>query len=355
MSARAPSWLDAFQRRVRERLQATTLETGLLVRVSDASGPRWVAELPEPSGPTAPPPDRRPFRIASVTKVYVAAALHRLAEAGRLDLDASLARYVGAPTAEALSRAGYAVSAITLDQVMRHRAGLRDHCSSDPFLDRLRAEPGHRWTRAEQVAIAAGLGPPLAPPGEAFAYSDTGYVILGEVLERASGARLGEALAELLKLERLGLRRTTLDDGATAGLLPQDMDGVDALAFDPSFDLFGGGGLVSTLEEVDGFLRALFGGRVFDDPRTLAALFAAPPSGTDDPAWGHNGLMFRATLSGEDVWAHTGFWGVQAAFLPARRLALTAHFGRAPREGAYDKDALLEDFVEAVGGGGGRA
>ena len=339
-----PVWLDALRFRLRERFDAQPWTVPLLLRASDADRV-WHVQLPDVGGG---PADRRPLRIASVTKVYLAATLFRLAEQG-FDLAAPLAITVGHETADRLRRAGYDVDAIAVSQVMRHIAGLRDHCFEDLFLDRLKADPGHRWTRAEQIGIAMSLGPPLAPPGASFAYSDTGYVILGEVVERASGGGLAEIVPALLSFSKLGLRETSWDrsDRGVTTLERQYCGEHDSTCWDASFDLFGGGGVVATLADVDRFLRALFGGQLFEREETLRAIFAdrATPS---DPGFIHNGLMFRGALSGVDVWAHSGFWGLQAAMLPEYGLVLVAAFNRAPEDGLYGKDEILTDFAAAV-------
>lgn len=340
-----PAWLAAFRQRLHARFAASPWSVPLLLRVSDAER-AWQIQLPDRGGAAV---DQRPLRIASVTKVYVAAALFRLAEHARINLDAPLADVVAADTAEQLRGGGYDPAAITVSQVMRHISGLRDHCFSNLFLDPMRADPDRRWTRAEQIGIAMRLGPPLAPPGAAFVYSDTGYVILGEVVERASECGLADAVPQLLQFAALGLSETEWDrSGRDAATIEQQYLGDHASSrWDASFDLFGGGGIVATLADVDRFLRALLGGRVFEREETLRAIFAdlSTPS---DPGFVHNGLMFRGPLDGEDVWAHTGFWGVQAAMLPGRGLALVAAFNRAPEEGAYGKDDLLVDFAAAV-------
>lgn len=348
-SSAPPASLARFADRLEAAYRAAPWSPPLLLRVSDGQGRLWSAQAQEDARTGAV--DERPFRIASVTKVYLAAAALRLVERDALALGAPLAEFIGPETAELLALGGYDPAAMNLDHLMRHTTGLRDHCSSAPFLDRLRAAPGRVWTRAEQIEIAVGLGGPLAPPGTAFSYSDTGYVILGEVVERASARPLPIAVPDLLGFERLGLRATQFERPGDPGPLEAQYFGeVDARAWHATFDLFGGGGLVSTLADMDLFLHALFGGEVFEKARTLPDLFAAPPTPSDYPDYGHNGLMFRATLGDQDVWAHTGFWGVQAAYLPAEELALTATFNRSPQAGVYGKDELLEDFAASLQG-----
>lgn len=340
-----PAWLATLERCIQKRFAAQSWTVPLVLRVSDGDR-HWCIQLPDGGGA---PADIRPLRIASVTKVYVAAGLFRLQEQGRLNLQAPLAKVIGVETAALLARGGYDPRSITVDQVMRHTSGLGDHCFSDRFLDRVKAAPGHRWTRAEQIAIAMDEGAPTGLAGSGFAYSDTGYVILGEVVERAFEGPLPTALAELLGYDALGLEDTVWDhsDRDPHTLERQYLGEHESTQWDASFDLFGGGGIVATLADIDKFLRALLGGRVFEADATMQRI-ASDRDTPSDPGFVHNGLMFRGIISGEDVWAHTGFWGVQAAILPMRGLVLAAAFNRAPEDGVYGKDDLLVDFAQAV-------
>ncbi len=354
MSTHQPDWLQRFDATLLRRMKSTGWRDPLMLHVTDSRGGAWIRSLAR-EGTTAAPalPDTTPFRIASVTKVHVAAALMRMVETRGLQIESPLSAWLTAPTLHLLTGGGYDPQSITIAQLMRHSSGLRDHCSCDAFLDLLRREPAHRWSRLEQVQLAMALGAPLCAPGETFNYSDTGYILLGEILEQASDLSLAAALRSLLSFERLGLHRTWLDAVETAapGLpacSPQFFQDIDASAFDASFDLFGGGGLVSTLADLDRFFRALFDGRVFERADTLKRLLDAQrtPCGFDD--FSHNGLMFHRSLAGLDCWGHTGFWGVLAACIPARGLVLGATFNRSRQEGTYGPDELLEDFAVSL-------
>ena len=349
-----PDWAARFDATQATRMKDTGWRDPLMLRVSDRHGSVWDRSLAR-EGATTPPalPERTPFRIASVTKVHVAAALVRLVEKHSLQLASPLAAWLTPPTLEALTGGGYDPTHITIDQLMRHTSGLRDHCSCDAFLDRLRREPVHRWSRLEQLQIAMSLGAPLCTPGGTFHYSDTGYILLGEVLEQACGLSLAAALRSLLSYERLGLHHTWLDgvESAPSGLLacaPQFLDDLDAGAFDASFDLFGGGGLVSTLADIDRYFRALFDGRVFAQNDTLGRLLDAERTPCGFDGFSHNGLMFHRSIAGWDCWGHTGFWGVLAACVPECGLVLSATFNRSRQDGAYGPDELLEDFAASL-------
>lgn len=140
--------------------------------------------------PAVGPPidDRVPFDLASLTKPMAAAAIAMvLVGDGALDLDAPVRRWLpGAATAG------------TVRQLLGHAAGCAAHVE---FFRTLRTG-GHADPYAELIALAAGH--PASPPGVATLYSDLGYLMLGAILERASGLPLDQAFRSCIA-EPLGL------------------------------------------------------------------------------------------------------------------------------------------------------
>jgi CubicO group peptidase (beta-lactamase class C family) len=119
--------------------------------------------------------------VFSTTKGITAACVHRLAEQGRLDLDAPVARYWPEFAANGKSR-------ITIADVLTHRAGLAA-VEGDLSLDEVCA-----W---DPVCAAIAAQPPNWEPGSAHGYHVRSFGwILGEVVRRVTGATLGRYLAE---------------------------------------------------------------------------------------------------------------------------------------------------------------
>src|SRR4029453_16803608 len=110
-----------------------------------------------------------PFRIASITKVFVAVVVLQLVEEGRLGLDDPASRY--APDA--------APWHVTIRQLLNHTSGIPDFGMADEFGEQLAAHRDRRWTAAQAVALVADNEPTFAP-GTDYAYSNTDYVLLGE-------------------------------------------------------------------------------------------------------------------------------------------------------------------------------
>lgn len=270
-----------------------------------------------------------PVRLASNTKTFVAAGILRLWEEGRLALDATLETHLPAAPLRLLREGGYDPAAITLRHLLTHTSGLFDYSDSAPFVARVL--PGtHRWTRLEQLEGAMAWGRPYGAPGEVFRYSDTGYILLAEVLERVTGApHYGAALRSLLDYRRLGLRHTWLEDfePAPAELPPraaQYLDGVSNLGQEASADLFGGGGLVATLADLLTFHRGLFTGRVYRRPQTLETMLTSVPAKRGGPsAYGLAQIpgqyrmgLFAREFGGRLAYQHGGYFGTEAAHFP---------------------------------------
>ena len=263
------------------------------------------------------------FRIASVTKTFTAAAVLRLVEDGKLGLDDPIARRLSPATVAILRSGGYQPDTIKLRHLLQHTSGLYDYAADQAYESFVVSHPRHRWTRAEQVRFAMTHGKPIGAPGARFHYADTGYVLLGEILERATGGGLAAAYRSLLGFDRLGLDETYLEtlEPPARHAKPrahQYLGTLDTTAFDPSFDLYGGGGLVSTVDDLTRFYRALLGGRVFTHPATLRTMLGKERLlRTADLGMG----IFSESIGLEPCWAHSGFWGTTVA--SCRRLGVT--------------------------------
>jgi len=150
------------------------------------------------------------YRLGSITKTFTAAAIMQLRDAGKLDLEASLDRYVEG-----------AAHAPTIRRLLSHTSGLQRETHDDAWLHAHFADvPELLGTldRAEQVL----------PPGARFHYSNLAFALLGIVVERVSGVAYAQYVEQRL-LEPLGLLRTTFEPrqpSATGYLVQPYVDGV---------------------------------------------------------------------------------------------------------------------------------
>ena len=133
------------------------------------------------------------YRVASITKTFVAASIMQLRDAGALDLDDPLSRHLP----------DVAHGALTLRRMLSHMSGIQ------------REVPGQVWETFEfpppgELLATAAEAEPVLGPGERWHYSNLAYALLGAVIEACSGIRPQDYVQERL-LEPIGLTRTSWD------------------------------------------------------------------------------------------------------------------------------------------------
>ena len=213
------------------------------------------------------------FRLASITKTMTAAVVLRLAEEGRLSLEDPVSRHL--PDFPGGDR-------ITLHQLLTHTSGLADFTEDATY-------PAHKakdHSTAELVAWIASLSPRTRfEPGQGWAYSNSGYVLLGAVIEKLTGQSLQDAYAERL-FQPLRLYSMAFDFPGGAPIAYAGHPGPRALGyrrdravpdgFAPAAPLsmtlpHAAGGLRATAIDTARFGDALFRGRILS-PASLSRM-----------------------------------------------------------------------------------
>jgi len=161
----------------------------LCAAVVTPDGGQW-NQLRVPRGD--PEPGR--FFWASVGKAYTATAILQMVEEGKLNLEDRLDKW--APDAPG-------AAFIKIDDLLTHTSGLYSF-QADPGL---RAEPGYK--APDRLLGAAYAQPAAFCPGANWSYSNTGYVLLGRIIEAIDGRAYHESLTQRI-VERLGLEETTI-------------------------------------------------------------------------------------------------------------------------------------------------
>lgn len=251
------------------------------------------------------------FRVGSVTKTFVAALVLQLVAEGLLELDGD-----AAPFAEG----------ITIRQLMNHTSGLPDADFADDlvsFFEPYRRNPARRWDLRPREQLALVMEKPrLFPPGEGWSYHGSNYLVLGLIVEEATGATLRDALEQHV-LSPLGLDRTDLVDGPLRGdcargylppdnpLLPGGPGPVDVTELDLPFH-GAGGGVVSTAAEIAQMLRALLAGALLPDRLRAEMLQAVDSDWQETDRYGLGIGEITAVWGRERspcgiAWGHLGF------------------------------------------------
>jgi D-alanyl-D-alanine carboxypeptidase len=259
------------------------------------------------------------FRVASITKVFVAVTLLQLVEERRLGLDDVVRHYL--PDSE--------VGAVTIRQLLNHTSGIPDYSMSDDFTAGLLNHRERRWTAAELLALVKDKEPDFAP-GTDYAYSNTDYIVLGEVIKKVSGRTWAQEVRRRI-LDPLNLDSTYIagaepaQEAVVPGYFDSDNDGdvenVETggpwLALESSEGP--AGAIVSTASDLVTFGEALFRGHLVLD----STLHAMVTEGPYHPRFSNYGLGleimrpdYRTT-----IWGHGGFLpGFKSAlwYVPSR-------------------------------------
>ncbi|MCU0495183.1 MAG: beta-lactamase family protein [Chloroflexaceae bacterium] len=307
------------------------------------AGARGVAnrETGQPLGPN----DR--FRFASNTKIIVATVVLQLLEEGHLTLNDTVERWL-----PGLVPGG---DGMNIRQLLTHTSGLPDYMDG-PFMRMTRDDPGRIWQPEEMVQYALGKRRVFNPGASGrWFYSNTNYVLLGLIVERATGQSL-EHEVQWRILDRIGMSQTNFDPGPEkAGTLVHGYAGWgDMSAANLSF-AWAAGGIVSTPDEMARFGHALFGGKLLR-PETFATMRGFVPVSAD---WARNNLvyglgMMQKTLraGGPDavaatVWGHTGALnGYRSAvwFVPEYGITIVV----AANQMSVDPSAIAAEAFRAV-------
>ncbi|MEU6005390.1 serine hydrolase domain-containing protein [Streptomyces sp. NPDC047453] len=259
-----------------------------------------------------PVPSNGYFRIASVTKAFVATVILQLAGDGKLSLNDTVERWLPG----VVSGNGNDGRAITIRQLLQHTSGLHDdypdHTSAKNFYQ-------HRYDTytPEQTVGRAMRHRPDFQPGKDWNYSNTGYVLLGMIIQRVTGHPWHQEVQDRI-VRPLGLKHTFWP--GTSPKLPQP----HAETYqrfkpgEPPVDVTeqvgsgtnGEAGLVSTTADINRFFRALLGGRLLPPAQLTQMKQTSPVSkefeqlmpGVRDGL----GLFSRPLSCGGTYWGHEG-------------------------------------------------
>jgi D-alanyl-D-alanine carboxypeptidase len=275
-----------------------------------------------------------------------------------------MVEYLPEHLVEIVEAGGYRPEEITVRHLITHTSGLFDYGDSDQFGQAVMSDLSHRWTRQEQLEKAMEWGEPYGGPGEVYRYSDTGYILLGEIIEQLTGQTLAAAFRDLLKYDELGLRHTWLETmepvpEGTMERAHQYVGDADTWAGDPSFDLYGGGGNAATVEDLALFLRGLMTGHIYDDPATLDTMLTTVEGTTGGPSYHGSDMVPGSYLMGLAVidvdgitgYGHGGFWGTRAIHIPELDITVATSVNQQQaRPDPSIADRALELLFEAAQG-----
>jgi D-alanyl-D-alanine carboxypeptidase len=275
---------------------------GAVVEVRTPQGNFTAAVGTTQRGAEVPPDGDTHFRIASITKTMTSAVIVLLAQEGKLQFSDPISKYVpNVPNGEN----------ITIAELLKMRSGLYGFTDDPEFAATLDADPTKVWTPQEVLAIGF-RHPPLFPPGTAYDYSNTNYVLLGLVAEKVDGKPLAQVFQDRLYCP-LGLTQTLFPASSDTSIpgpyshgymyggsayamvdmpYPPDVQAaaeagtlqpIDYTNQNPSYAM-AAGGAISTANDLATWIRALVDGQVFNADLQRQWLDSPQPADPAEPA-----------------------------------------------------------------------
>jgi len=236
------------------------------------------------------------FRAGSITKSFTSAVVLQLAGSGKVELDAPVNRYLP----------GLVDDRITVRHLLQHTSGLYNYTDAIEFSPQ-EFEPIRfkQWEPAELIAISTGR-PLQFEPGTKWEYNNTGFVILGLLIEKVTQQSY-ERVVQQRVLKPLHLNDTTLpgDNPNLYGPHAHSYGLVngrptDTTRWNPSV-FWAVGDIVSTTRDLDTFYAALISGKLLKPAQQAELLKTTPVS----PEYGL-GLFVQKAPCGTTIIGHTG-------------------------------------------------
>ncbi len=289
----------------------------------------------------------QPAAIASNTKTYTSASILRLIEEKKLSLHQPIGELLSNKTKIVLQKDTYNLKRITIYHLLTHTSGIADYID-DSYIQILLKNPKYRWTRDAQIARSVEVGNKLGEPGDLFSYADVNFILLTEIIEQQTDRPFYESMRKLLKYEQLGLNDTWFH---TLEKKPENTKpyviqyyskmGVNSHDTDPSFDLYGAGGIWTTTSDLARFAYALFDEQIIEDEEVFDLIYT--PAKTKDNADHSYHLGLSSTsFHGLKAYGHGGFWGTVVHYIPDLDVSVAVY--------VLEKDQrfLRKDIVERV-------
>jgi D-alanyl-D-alanine carboxypeptidase len=307
------------------------------------------------AGTPMKPTDR--LLLGSVGKTYASAVALQLVGEGKIALDDPIAKWFGGePWFARLANA----SKMTVRHLMTHTSGLVRYELNPKFTADLTANPDKSWTGEERLSYLFDAAPPFAP-GEGWEYSDTNYIVLGMIVERAGGASYYDQLRRRI-LVPFGLKDTIPVESRTVPGLAQGyagdknpFGGADEMikdgkfAVNPQFE-WTGGGLAVTATDLARWAKVLYEGKVLDGALMKELLAGVPARLGPETKYGL-GVIIRPTALGT-TYGHSGFmpgYQTDMMYFPELKTAIAVQVNSsAPRSTGRPLSRFVTEFAQVV-------
>ena len=302
-------------------------------------------------------PDTR-MPAGSIGKTFTAAVAISLVHEGKLNLDDKIETWLGKEDWFGRLPNG---KDITLRMLLNHSSGLRDHVFEENFREAIherlnKPDPDLDFVFSPRELVAFVLNTePLFAAGKAWKYTDTGYILVGMIIERQSGSTY-YALLKNRFLRPLKLRLTVPADrrdipGVCPGYLdPEKSFGLPAktvvdgmMVFHPGSE-WTGGGLVSNPQDLVRWAKVLYEGKAMKKPYLGELLEGVPCNLSTTSRYGLGVIIDERPLG--TTYGHSGWfpgWRTHLAYFPEHKIAVAVQVNTDINQSAgRHADALAE-------------
>jgi D-alanyl-D-alanine carboxypeptidase len=194
---------------------------------------------------------------------------------------------------------------ITVRELMNHTSGIFNYTDDLGFQSTVNSQPMKKWTHQELVDIAAAQ-PPYFPPGTAWKYSNTDYIMLGMIVEAVTGDTIGKEIrASLLDPNHLGSTSFDGEEPIVGTLAHGWLGSMDvSTAIDPSY-AWAAGAMVSSMSDLCDWAGTLYAGKILM-PSTMKEMLTTVA--TDQPGlrYGLGVFVGDASIAGDTIVGHPG-------------------------------------------------
>lgn len=284
-----------------------------------------------------------PFHVASVGKLFTATILYQLAEEGKIGLDDSITRvYDKAKLGNIFVYNGIDYTEhVTYRHLLSHTSGLPDYfdgpvIAGENMQTLLKTQSDKVWQPEELLAFSIENQKGLNTPGVTYHYSDTGYILLGLLIESITGHSFESALEErifepsMMNDSYMSLRSKPLSGNARpiADLWLEGMEFGDKQALTVDW---AGGGIISTLEDLKKFSIALHSGKLISNG-SLDFMFSGSNKFEQGIFTGDGGMIVRfekffPLLNLPRVRGHIGILSTHVFYDPTTETHIILNFG----------------------------
>ena len=297
------------------------------------------------------------FRIASITKTFVATVMLQLVEEGKLKLDDYAYTYLKdidfLVFDEFLLKDGVSISnQIKVEDLLRHTSGVGDIFTDKEtrFVLSVLLHKKRLYNEEKVIKLYFKYNlhkQPYNIPGEGYHYSDINYMLCGFIIEQITSKTLAQNIRERI-LDPLKLTNTYFEYYEPATGINQQIDAyLNKLNLTKKVNTsyeWAGGGLVSTVKELGVFIDALFSLRLFQKEETLAKMIDLKPAQVFKKDAGMG--IFKYTVNGETYFGHGGYYGSLLLYSPQDEIVFSVNIGQA--NAALDPQELVNSLIEVV-------